>query len=343
MKETARIIIPIAGNKVWERPARSLRWRGDTLIDWASGGVRYELDGSCSRPAIHYAYPFDHAAVSSDGLYVAIVTRLGTKGLLLKDGRIIREINRSFYYANAYEYPIAFLNLPDGGTAIAHCPDEYCKLEIEEVESGKRLTSRTSKPRDFFHSRLMVSSDNRFLVSAGWIWHPFDDALVYDLGRAIEQPESLDADTSKDFPLSQSGVMITSAAFAESGFLVVTATDDYYDPDDIDPTEQDMLGYYQIGVYDLYAKSFRRKAQLTEPAGELMPLGENYAIGFYQHPKLIDLETGAILRKWEELNSGDQLGSIIWHQKKLPPLALDPVNKRFAVASEREITVIQLG
>jgi len=343
MKELDRIAIPIIGNEVCEHP-RSLCWHGDTLIDWVGGGVRYELDGSCSRPAVRYAYEFDQAAGSSDGVYVALVTRLGTKGLILKDGRILREINRSYYHANVYEYPVAFLDLPDGRAALAHCPDEYCKLEIEEVESGRRLTGRTSGPKDFFHSRLAVSSDNRFLVSAGWIWHPFDDAWVYDLMRAIEQPESLDTDPREDFPLSRTGVMITSAAFAEGGLLVLTSTDEFFDPDNDDPKEQRMLGPDQIGVYDLYAKSFRTTARLTEPAGTLMPLAEDYAVGFYQHPKLIDLKTGAILRKWEELSSGSQLSSIIWHlEEKLPPLALDPVNKRFAVASGREITVIQLG
>lgn len=344
MKELDRIIIPIIGNKVLEHPARSLCWRGDTLVDWVGGGVRYELDGSCSHPAVNYAYAFDYAVVSSDGLYTALVARLGTKGLILKDGRILREINRSFYHANAYEYPVAFVDLPDGWAALAHCPDEYCKLEIEEIESGRRLTGRESKPKDFFHSRLAVSPDNRYLLSAGWIWHPFDDAWVYDLRRAIEQPESLDADPRKDFPLSRTGVMIASAGFSGSDLLLVTSIDDYYDPDDVDPTEEDLLEPDSIGVYDLYARSFRTKARLTEPAGTLMPLGEDYAIGFYQHPMLIDLKTGAILRKWEDLNSGAQLSSIIWgHKEKLPPLALDPVNKRFAVASEQEITVILLG
>jgi hypothetical protein len=339
MKELDRIIITTD-----KRTVRSLCWRGDALVDWVGGGIRYEMDGSCLNPLVRYAYEFDHAVASSDGVYAAIVTRLGATGLLLKDGQIIRQINRSFYHAKAYEYPIAFLNLPDGQMGIAHCPDQYCKLEIEEVESGRRLTERTSKPRDFFHSRLAVSPDNRFLLSAGWIWHPFDDVRVYDLTRAIEQPESLDAPAHSDFQLSRSGVMIASAAFTESGLLVVTSTDDYYDPNETDWTERELMEPDFIGVYDLYAKSFRSSARLTEPAGTLMPLGEDYAIGFFQHPKLIDLKTGAILRKWEELNSGRQSSSIIWHLKeKLPPLALDPARQRFAVASEREITVVQLG
>src|SRR4030095_2548959 len=275
MKEIDRIIIPITGNKVWEHPPRSLCWRGDTLIDWVGGGVRYGLDGSCSSTMVRYAFAFDHAVVSADSHYVALVTRLGTKGLILKDGQIIREINRSFYHADVYEYPVTFVDLPDGRTALAHCPDAYCKLEIEEVESGRRLTERASEPQDFFHSRLAVSSDNRFLVSAGWIWHPFDDVWVYDLMRAIEQPESLDADPHDDFPLSRTGVMISSGAFAESNLLVVTSTDDCYDPDDNDSTEQELLEPHGIGVYDLYAKSFRTSASLTEPAGTLMPLGED--------------------------------------------------------------------
>jgi hypothetical protein len=341
MKELDRIIISTDKLTV-----RSLCWRGDALVDWVTGGVKYELDGSCFNPLVRYAYEFDHAVASSDGLYAALVTRLGTTGLLLKDGEIIRQINRSFYQANAYEYPIAFLNLPDGQTGIAHCPDRTGKLDIEEVESGRRLTERKSEAGGFFHSRLAASPDNRFLLSAGWSWAPFNEVWVYDLARSIERPESLDQCPLFEFQFSRQGVETESGAFAESGLLVVASSDDdfYYEPDDIEPTEHELLEPGFIGVYDLDAKSFRTSARLTEPAGTLMPLGEDYAIGFYRHPKLIDLKTGAILRKWEELNSGYQTSSIIrGHKEKLPPLALDPANKRFAVASEREITVIQLG
>ena len=139
MKEINRIVIPSDGRKI-----QSLCWSNDELVDWVGGGHRYNLNGDIFRANVNYAYEFDYAVVSPDCQYSALLTRLGTKGLILKNGKIIREINRSFYQASVYEYPFTFMRLPGGEMAIAHCPNEYCEVEIEEVESGERLTTRSS-------------------------------------------------------------------------------------------------------------------------------------------------------------------------------------------------------
>ena len=73
-----------------------------------------------------------------------------------------------------------------------------------------------------------------------------------------------------------------------------------------------------------------------------MALGD-LAISFYEHPKLLDLATGKVLRRWPELQSGLQNSSIIHHHDPPPPIALDPLNRRFAIANSEAITVIQLG
>jgi hypothetical protein len=41
---------------------------------------------------------------------------------------------------------------------------------------------------DFFHSRLAVSPDGRFLLSAGWVWHPLSLAEIYELPRCWNSP-----------------------------------------------------------------------------------------------------------------------------------------------------------
>jgi hypothetical protein len=74
-----------------------------------------------------------------------------------------------------------------------------------------------------------------------------------------------------------------------------------------------------------------------------MPPGE-FAVGFFEHPKLIELKAGRIVHRWEELAGGRQNSSIIWGQEsRIPATALDPANRRFAVAGVDAITVIQLG
>src|SRR5438093_13759071 len=97
---------------------RSLCWLGDRLVDWAGGGHQIGLDGEVYEEPVNYAYTFDAAIVSPSGRYAVIYTRLGTKGLLLDNGKIVREFNRSFYHANAYEYPVALFQLPDGREVI---------------------------------------------------------------------------------------------------------------------------------------------------------------------------------------------------------------------------------
>src|SRR5688572_29619522 len=92
--------------------ASALVWRDDTLIDWVSSGTRYGLDGACAHGHYGYRYRFDAAIDCAP--YTVLYQRRGTKGLVLEDGRIIRELNRSFYCADAYEYPVALWRANSG-------------------------------------------------------------------------------------------------------------------------------------------------------------------------------------------------------------------------------------
>jgi hypothetical protein len=122
-------------------PFQTLDWYYDSLVDWAAGGRILTLDGQLSNAKWYSTYSFDTAITSSNGQYAFIYTRLGTKGLLLKDGKIIREINRSYYCANVYEYPATFVSLSNGKTYLVHCPISYCQLDIEDVETGEIITN----------------------------------------------------------------------------------------------------------------------------------------------------------------------------------------------------------
>lgn len=323
MKEINRTIIPIKSGF----RARALCWHGDELIDWA-GIIRYQLDGTSSGPDIIFAFPFDHAVSSPSGEYVVLYQQLGTKGLILKGDDVVREINRSFYHAHVYEYPVVLFTLPDGREVIAHCPDEYNVIQIEEVESGNRLTARSGDSDDFFHSRLQVSSDGRYLLSAGWIWHPWDTFQVFDLTQVLQSPESLDRNLSRDLSDVHVGE-IHAAAFNGTDQIVFAG-------------EAGEDGIPLLGIYSIQAKAVVNSLALDSPAGTLMPVGD-VAVSFYESPKLLDLATGKVLYRWPELSTGLQNSSIIGHLDRIPPIALDPVNRRFAVADSENITVVQLG
>ena len=315
----------------------SLCWDGDDLVDWAGGGQRYRLDGSIVPRRFGSTFRFNQSLVSPDGQYAVIYEKLVTKGLVLKDAKLLREINRGYYFANSYEYPVALFALPDGRNAIAHCPDEYNRIEIEDAETGERLTTRQSEPMDFFHSRLQSSPDGRCLLSAGWMWHPFDHFVLFDVGQVLKQPETLDAPLDHDS--ANTGTGINNAVFQGTNDLILTSDDVFFDAGDEKNTDE-LLKPDQVGVYNIDDKHYRFIAPLTEPSGLLMPVSDA-VVGFYDHPKLIDLCSGEITVRWPELSTGTQNSSI--HREETPPLALDAINHRFAVADEEKITVIQIG
>src|SRR5579871_4598357 len=115
---------------------KSLVWQGGKLMDWVSGDVEYDLSGTKRGPTVFYPYRFDAAVVSPSGRFVALYERLGTKAIIMGPDGLFREINRSYYHAHVYEYPILFFRLADGREALAHCPEEYCDLQIEDPATG---------------------------------------------------------------------------------------------------------------------------------------------------------------------------------------------------------------
>jgi hypothetical protein len=324
MRELSRLEIPTQ----W-KGLHSLCWCGDDLVDYAGGLVRYHLDGTQENSRCSYSYRFDRAVGSPDGEYAVLHELLGTKGLILKNDSVVREINRSFYHADDYEYPIALFKWVDGRTVIAHCPDEYCRLEIEDIETGEKMVSRTSKSVDFFHSRLQVSPKSSYLLSAGWIWHPFDAVLVYEIAAAVQRPEILD-EGWKDFT-GDAPEEVSTATFLDDSRIILAGQDDT--TDESIPT---------MAVYDLKSKTMSPKIKLQEPLGTFMALGD-YLVGFFEHPKLIDIRTGQIVQKWTDIESGNQHGSILRGAAIPPQIALDPQNKRFAVGTKEKIIVVQLG
>jgi hypothetical protein len=336
MREIGRWAVPGAA-------ARTLTWDGEELVDPAGGWVRFRPDGTWEHPRVRYAFPFDQAVRSPSGRYTAICVRRGTKALLLDGLAVLRELNRSFYLADAYEYPLALGRLPDGREIVVHCPDRYNVLEVDVVETGERLTQRAANPTDYFHSRLQVSSDGRYLLSAGWIWHPVEGLVVFDLQRGLTEPASLDRDAL--FSFGYIGFEIEAAAFS-SGGIVVLATSDALDELDNDYSEFTRgIGPRELVRYSPAERKILSRAHTSEPVGTIMPVGPEgeFTVGFFEHPKLFDARTGEVVARWADLRTGRQAGSIIHGIEPPPPLALDTNGSRFAVGGSDGITAVLLG
>ena len=326
-------------------PVQSLAWFGDFLMDWP-GATRYLLDGTreCGmnkRDNLYsYGYCFDAAITSPSSEYTAVYTRHHTKALILRHGRLHRELNRSYYHADVHEYPIALLRLKSGQEVVAHCPDNYCQLEIDDLETGRRLTSQDRRdPKDYFFSRLMVDPQGEFIASAGWWWHPFDFVNVYHVESGLQDPavfdhryENIDA-TAEDI----------NAAFTENGHLLAILSEIWGGGDE-ELAERLRKEPAPFGVFLLFDPRTRQVIHRCLPearVGTIMPVGEHHVVGFYEHPRLFDLRTGAVVHSWPHLDSGTQTGCISGAHT-VPPMALDMQNRRFAIASKSEVVAVQI-
>jgi hypothetical protein len=335
----SRVFIP-TGN------VGSLVWRGDTLVDWVCGGTVFHLDGTFQKSSVAWGFPFETACATPDGRFVVVYERAGTMALLLRDGEILRELNRSYYHAKAYEYPICIWRNVGGQTLIAHCPEDYCRIDIEDAESGACLTKGERKPRDFFHSGLKVNVEGTRLLSAGWAWHPWSNVVYFDISEALRNPAHLDQlDNMAPGSFNVGLAEHASACWQTNERVLVGASSEEEDPTEVVETNASALRLRTrargIAVYDVPSQSYIRSVVLDEVAGTMMPLGENHAVCFYKHPRVVSLDSGETILGWDDLDTGSQVGSIIW-DKKVPPLAIDSEKRRFAVAGRDGITVIRI-
>jgi hypothetical protein len=312
---------------------RSLCWNDDALVDWVAGGAVLHLDGTLERGPVNYAFRFDAATTSPCGEFAVIYEKLGTKGLVLHRGEVVREINRSFYHAHVYEYPVAIFRSASGRVFLAHCPDEYCRLELEDIVTGERVReSMTRKPADLFHSRLRVSPNGQWLLSAGWVWHPFGVAAVLDLEAALRNSEVLD----RAIEMPEINGEVAAAEFLPNNRLLVATSEDSLG------NEGSVVDANAVAIIDVDKREITSQSSTHEPIGSLMAVDEEVAVSFFEHPKLFSLRTGAVLERWETIKSGKQTSSIIGSGGSIPPIAVDVARRRFAVADDSCVQVVQL-
>ncbi|WP_110515071.1 hypothetical protein [Herpetosiphon llansteffanensis] len=338
---------------------RSLTWHNNRLIDWLDG-MSYQLDGTSERFHAGYDKEYDSAIQSPSGNLAVIYQRLGTQAMLIDRHKPVRKLTRDPYHAEIYEYPVVFLQVSKEPELLIHCPTRYLKLEVEAARTGRtRLAPGTSfikrlrlwfsesdgrNPEDMFHSRLAISPGGTWLLSAGWIWHPYETVVLYPIAEALANPALLDTSTF-DFGYPRVAD-ISAAAFVNDQVLMLISGEYPEDDGEVPEYHDDPLfhsGPYSIGIYDLVNRHYRSVVKAEETVGTIMPLTERYLLGFYEHPKLFDGTIGKIIQRWPELNTGTQTSSLLMKPELIPPpIAFDQANQRFAVADEKGITVIEL-
>jgi hypothetical protein len=321
---------------------RSLCWRGDELVDWVDGGRAFAMDGTEQPGRVYYAYRFDAATASPDGRFAVIYEKLGTKGLLLDQGTILREIDRSYYFADTYELPVVLFDDANGRTLLAHCPKNYCRLDLEDAETGRVLTTAVErKPADFFYARLAASPGGKRLLSAGWVWHPRDEVIWFDLAQVLADPRRLDEGAVFRRPYNPYLIEESAACWLDDDRIVVAASAEP-EMDAVAEEIEPRLRPCGLAVYDVPRQTCLRTFQLDEPPGTILAVGSRHLLSLYRHPKLVDLATGEIVHVWTAVQTGLQISSIMPSDEDAnpPPMAFDRAGLRFAVANGDSITVI---
>jgi len=313
---------------------RSIAWAGDDLIDWV-GGRRIRPDGTVVAFGVGAGYRFDGAA--GLGEVGVVFEALGTKGRIMRwNGRVaqpsfvpigfdeLREIDRSYYHADAYDYPLCLLTLPDGREAVAHCPRRYDTLEIELLD-GTPLTSRAAKPEDVFHGRLAASPDGRWLLDNGWVWHPLTIVAVYDVARALREPEHL----------SSSGIALdlgdafdgdVGAATFSGDRLVVCGGEDRQ----------------ILSMIDLSTGRNLATLPVAEALGtRLMAWDHDHVVALDDRPRLVALADGGVVHRWDDVGPAPRpCPSVNLDSPEPPYVAIDPRHARFALAGAERVVVI---
>ncbi|MFF7467948.1 hypothetical protein [Streptomyces sp. NPDC008092] len=316
---------------------KSLAWQGDQLVCVVGGGRRWGPDGTERRAAFDWAFPFDAGTASVPGPYAAVYQERGTKGMLLDGERIVRELNRSYYHAPDYDYPLALGELGDGREVVVHCPDEYNVLQIEDAASGERLTAGGREPQDVFHSRLGLSPDGRYLLSVGWVWQPFGIARVYDTTLALTDPGTLDGEGLLPTAAVMSGE-VTAGCWLDADRLVLAAGSEEWDEE-----ETAGLPPRHLGVWSVSEGRWLHRSPVgdAEPGVLLLPRGDQ-VISFPGHPRLLDTATGRVVAEWPEVEVPVKSACFGGSHVRTPVAALHPDGTRLAVAAAGSIALITL-
>jgi hypothetical protein len=320
-----------------DRPPRWLNWVNGHIVDVIGGGATIDLDGSTTTSRVHWAFPFDRALTLDDGSYQFIYAVAGTKGVVVADAsKFVREIDRSFNCANAYEYPAAMGRLPNGSPILVHCPTHYNRLVIERLDTGEVLAAASDDAIDVFHSRLQISPDGGRLLSAGWLWHPVGVVHVFDLGQAIESPTHLDGPGV----LGSRGPVdchVEAACWLSDDLIALSAS----------PREESLgwedggLERGEFGVWSLSVADWRSRSRIDRHTGAMHRIGE-HVLATWDHPQLVDPASGEVIEEWPELKTGHQEDSLLKNDETSPPFAVDADAMRFVVAADKDVVVVEL-
>jgi hypothetical protein len=337
-----------------EQPASSLEWAGEYLVD-PVGGFRRWRTGDASpvdETGRSYGSLVDSLAVSPSGRHRVLYTRRGTKAILLDDRTLLRELNRSFAYAEDFDYPIALGRLPDGRSVLAHCPESIGRIRIEDVATGEVLAEQGEPGDSYFHSRLAFSPDGRHLLVNGWFWHPEATVEVHDVAAAFADPRALEVNLLRrrsDGAEAWRGEVVSACWLAADRIVVLEIPDTFEetaasksrrgearDKDSVPP----YAGSTTLSVFGVDGTLHARN-RVTVPPGLLAPCGD-LVLNLHRYPTLLDPSTGRIVAEWPDLDGGNTTLCYGVNETRHPVFAYEASSRRFALAQPDHIAVLDI-
>lgn len=152
-------------------------------------------------------------AVCPDGRYASVVEVHGQHGVVidLTTGRQCMVLVRDDYHNRHCHFPISFARHA-GRTVLIHAT-AWNRLDVSDPATGVLLSTREHEPvrkdeqpehyLDYFHGRLLVSPDQRWIVDDGWVWSPVGILSAWRLDRWLDENvwESEDGPSRLDGPV----------------------------------------------------------------------------------------------------------------------------------------------
>ncbi|RFZ95460.1 hypothetical protein D0C36_08035 [Mucilaginibacter conchicola] len=315
-------------DKIFAGFLKTICWHDNKIVDWASGAA-YNLKGE--RTNFGYTPDFgDRAICSANGEYAFVYKRLGTKELLLKNGKLLREINRPYYCSDAYEYPAAFVTI-GARTYLIHCPVAYNQLDFEDAETGELVTNISGRnPDDFFHSRLEVSAGGKYLLDKGWVWHPIYRTVMFDIEACLRNPLMLDNPQLEPKPFGE----YCTASFIDNSTIVVGSSDEVQDEED------NWFPAKHIAVWDLKTDKLSEPVKVRSEFGNIFAISSRYVWDMYKYPKIINVQTGEVVDEDTGVKGSLESSPMTGNSDNYPAIAFNRHTKQIAVQGDEEIIVL---
>ena len=148
-----------------------------------------------------------------------------------------------------------------------------------------------------------MSADGRYLMVCGWVWHPLDKVELFEIDECPKNPLLLDkAMISPDF-----GTEINSASFIDNNRILIASSDEEPFDDEVLP----ILPQKHVAIWNFVTNEISSPVKVDCEFGNLFAINEKLAWDMFRFPKIINLETGKLESKMEEINSGLQVSSIL--------------------------------